>query len=128
VERPLTLGSLQLRPLVRLAWGDGLPFGLGFWPGGFDKFPGLKEGEGRGDREVMAGLDIIQPVMGKLSFRTFLAVGRTANGGPVIPPGPWLIGARAGLNLDTRFGLFRLEYGMATQSHRAFLIRLGRIL
>jgi len=128
VERPLTLGSLQLRPLVRLAWGDGLPFGLGFWPGGFDKFPGLKDGEGRGDREVMAGLDIIQPVMGKLSFRTLLAVGRTANGGPVIPPGPWLIGARAGLNLDTRFGLFRLEYGMATQSHRAFLIRLGRIL
>jgi hypothetical protein len=39
-----------------------------------------------------------------------------------------LLGARAGLNLGTRFGLVRLEYGLATEHHRAVFIRLGRIL
>ena len=127
-EHPLTVHGVQLRPLVRLAWGDGLPFGLGFWPGGFDGFPGFRSGEGRGDREIMAAMDLIQPLAGKLSFRALFAVGRTANGGPVIPSGPWLVGARAGLNLDSRFGLLRLEYGLATEAHRAVFIRLGRIL
>jgi len=105
-----------------------LPFGLGFWPGGFDGFPGLKDAEGRGEREVTAAVDVIQPLAGKLSFRALVAVGRTANGGRLIPDGPWLVGARAGLNLHTRFGLFRLEYGLATESHRAVFIRLGHVL
>jgi hypothetical protein len=128
VERPLGLGTLKLRPLLRIAWGNRLPFGLGFWPGGFDGFPGFRTGEGRGDRELMLGLDAIQPLAGRLSFRTFVAAGRTSNGGPLIPGAPWLLGARAGLNLGTRLGLFRLEYGVATQGHRSLLIRLGRIL
>jgi hypothetical protein len=128
VERPFVLQKLQLRPLLRLAWGENLPFGLGFWPGGFDGFPGFKNGEGRGDRELTAGLDLIQPLFGPLSFRTLLAVGRTSNGGPVIPREPWLGGIRAGLNLNSRRGLFRLEYGEAGGSHHAFFIRLGRIL
>ena len=62
------------------------------------------------------------------SFRTLVAAGRTSNGGPLIPGAPWLLGARAGLNLDTRLGLFRLEYGVATRWHGSLLIRLGRIL
>jgi hypothetical protein len=128
VERPLTLGGLRVRPLVRLAWGEGLPFGLGFWPGGFDGFPGMKDGEGRGDREAMAALDASHPIVGRISVRAMFAAGRTTNGGPLLRGDPWLLGVRAGLNLDTRFGLVRLEYGRATQGHRAIFFRLGRIL
>jgi hypothetical protein len=128
LERPFTVRRLQLRPFLRLAWGEKLPFGLGFWPGGLDGFPGFKAGEGRGDREVTAAVDIIQPVWGKLSVRAMGAVGRTADGGSLVSRGPWLAGLRAGLNLDTRRGLFRLEYGVSGGYHRAFLIRLGRIL
>jgi hypothetical protein len=128
VERPLELGGFGLRPLLRVAWGQHLPFGLGFWPGGFDGFPGLKDGQARGDREAMAALDIQHRLAGKLSVRGLLAAGRTSNGGPLLPQDPLLFGARAGLNLETRFGLVRVEYGAATEHHRAFFIRLGRIL
>jgi hypothetical protein len=76
----------------------------------------------------MAALDVQRPLLGKLSFRALLAMGRTATDGPLIPQEPLLLGARAGLNLGTRFGLVRLEYGLATEHHRAVFIRLGRIL
>jgi hypothetical protein len=127
IERPITVSRIRLRPLARLGWGENLPFGLGFWPGGYDGFPGLKDGEGRGDREVMAALDMSRPIAGKLSLRAMLAVGRTARGGPMLPQGEWLLGARAGLNLATPLGLLRVEYGRATENHRAIFLRLGRI-
>jgi hypothetical protein len=127
LERPVTLGRWHARPFVRFAWGDGLPFSLGFWPGGFDGFPGLRDGEGRGDREVTVAVDLVRPLVGKLSARMLLAGGRTQEGGPLLGDWPWLLGARAGLNLDTRIGLVRVEYGRATQGHAAFFIRLGRI-
>lgn len=126
VERPLALGPVRLRPFARLGWGEELPFSLGFWPGGYDGFPGLRTGERRGDREVTAALDIQRPLAGRLSVRTLFAVGQTTLGGRIFPGGPWLLGARTGLNLDTRYGLVRVEYGWATHDHRAWLIRAGR--
>jgi hypothetical protein len=128
VERPVTVSRFHLRPLVRIAWARDVPFGLGFWPGGFDGFPGLKAGEARGDRETTAAVDIARPIRGKLSARTLLAAGRTWNGGPLLGGPPWLLGVRAGLDLDTRYGLVRVEYGIATGGHHAFFVRLGRIL
>jgi hypothetical protein len=127
IERPFTVSRIRFRPFARLGWGQNLPFGLGFWPGGYDGFPGLKDGQGRGNREAMAALDMSRPVLGKLSLRAILAVGRTATGGPVLPAQAWLLGARAGLNLVTRLGLVRVEYGRATESHRAIFLRLGRV-
>jgi hypothetical protein len=127
VERPVTLAGWRARPFVRVAWGDELPFGLGFWPGGLDGFPGLRSGEGRGDREVTVALDVLRPLAGKLSARVLLAAGRTGDGGPLLTGWPWLLGARMGLNLATRFGLMRVEYGRATEGHAAFFIRLGRL-
>jgi hypothetical protein len=128
VERPISLAAWHVRPFLRLAWGDGLPFPLGFWPGGYDGFPGLHSGEARGDREVTLALDVVRPLVGRLSARAMLAAGRTSDGGPFFGQWPWLVGARAGLNLDTRLGLVRLEYGLATEDHRAFFIRVGHIL
>ncbi len=127
-ERPLGLGRLRVRPFARVAWGENLPFCLGFWPGGFDRFPGLKAGEARGDREVTGAVDLKHPIAGKLSARALVAAGRTSEGGPVLPPGPWLLGVRAGLNLDSRLGELRAEYGVATGNHRALFIGVGRLL
>jgi hypothetical protein len=128
IERPVTFAGWRARPFVRMAWGEALPFSLGFWPGGFDGFPGLRAGEGRGDREVTLALDLVRPLAGKLSARVLLATGRTHDGGPLLSGAPWLFGARVGLNLDTRVGLMRFEYGRATEGHGAFFIRLGELL
>jgi hypothetical protein len=127
VERPVALGALRLRPFARVGWGQALPFSLGFWPGGFDGFPGLHTGERRGDREVTAALDLQRPIAGKLSLRALVATGRTATGGGLLSASRWLLGVRAGLNLDTSFGLIRLEYGVATGHRRALLLRAGRV-
>jgi hypothetical protein len=124
VERPLAVSGLQLRPFARLAWGEGLPFALGFWPGGYDGFPGFKAVNHRGDREVTAAVDLQYPLVGKLSLRGMLATGHSAVGGPVLG-GPWITGVRGGLNLDSRFGPLRVEYGVATRGHHAWFIRLG---
>jgi hypothetical protein len=126
VERPFVLSGVRLRPLARLAWGEGLPFALGFWPGGYDGFPGLKPVNHRGDHEVTAALDVQRRIAGPLSLRGMVATGRTAVGGPLLG-GPWLIGVRGGLNLDTRLGPVRVEYGIATEGHHAYFLRLGRV-
>jgi hypothetical protein len=127
LERPVSLGRWHARPFVRVGWGDGLPFPLGFWPGGYDGFPGLGSGEARGDRELTVALDVVRPLLGKLSARMLLAAGRTHDGGPLVGDWPWLAGARVGLNLDTRIGLVRAEYGFASEGHRAFFIRVGNL-
>jgi hypothetical protein len=127
LERPFDLARFRLRPFLRLASGDRLPFGLGFWPGGLDGFPGLGSGERRGEREVTLALDASHPVAGPLSFRVLAAAGRTADGGALLHRSGWLAGARAGLNLTTRFGLLRLEYGRATGGHRALFVRVGNV-
>jgi hypothetical protein len=124
VERPMAVSGVRLRPFARLAWGEGLPFALGFWPGGYDGFPGFKTVNHRGDREVTAALDVQYPLAGKLSLRGLMATGRSGVGGPMLD-GPWVTGVRAGLNLDTRIGPMRLEYGVATRGHHAWFIRLG---
>jgi hypothetical protein len=127
VERSFPVGRLELRPFARLAWGEGLPFALGFWPGGLDGFPGLTSSEGRGDHEATAALDMLYPLVGHLSLRGMVATGRTTVGGPLLPTAPWRVGVRAGLNLDTRVGPVRVEYGVASDHHRAVFFRLGRL-
>ena len=127
LERPFDLARFRFRPLLRLASGERLPFGLGFWPGGLDGFPGLGSGERRGDREVTLAVDAVHPIAGPLSFRVLAAAGRTANGGALFERSDWLAGVRAGLNLNTRFGLLRLEYGRATRGHRAVFVRVGNV-
>jgi hypothetical protein len=82
VERPASVQGIRLRPFVRLAWGEGLPFGLGFWPGGYDGFPGMRDGEGRGNREAMAALDVSRPIAGRLSIRAMFAVAHCQWGAP----------------------------------------------
>lgn len=127
LERPVSVGRWRARPFVRVGYGEGLPFPLGFWPGGYDGFPGLRSGEARGDRELTVAVDVVRPLVGNLSARMLLAAGRTRDGGPVLADASWLLGCRVGLNLDTRIGLLRAEYGIASERHRAFFIRVGHL-
>ncbi|HUR94007.1 MAG TPA: hypothetical protein VMY76_05460 [Gemmatimonadales bacterium] len=128
LERAFDVDRLRLRPFARLAAGDDLPFGLSFWPGGIDGFPGLASGERRGDRELTLALDASHPIAGPLSFRVLVAAGRTSMGGPILDRTDWLAGARAGVALMTaRFGLLRFEYGRATAGYGALFIRLGNL-
>ncbi len=55
----------------------------------------------------------------------FGAVGRTANGGPLLDSFDWLAGVRAGLNLAIRAGLLRPEYGRASGGHRGHFRQSG---
>jgi hypothetical protein len=125
----LGLGPARLRPYVRAGWGERLPFLSGFWLGGGEGFPGLKPGEGRGDRELMGGMALSRPVWGRVGARVLVAAGRSASEGPLLGTDGWLAGVRAGLGVDTpRLGLVRFEYGVATGGRRALLLRLGGIL
>ena len=53
-----------------------------------------------------------------------IATGRTAEGGPLLG-GPWLVGIRGGLDLDTRLGLERSRIG--DDSGQTELALSGRI-
>jgi hypothetical protein len=120
------LGPLRVRPRLRVAWGDSLPLQLAFPLGGDDGFPGLHLGERRGDREVMAGLLVAEPVLGPLVLRVEGAVGRSASGGPLVNREGWVAGVRAGVGAETPVGPVRFEYGVATGGRNAVFVRLGR--
>jgi hypothetical protein len=125
---PVRVGRFDLRPAVRLGWGERLPFAAGFWLGGGEGFPGLRGGEERGDREIMASLGASRALAGPVSLHLMAAFGRSAIGGPLLAGPGWLAGVRGGLGLRTPAGLLRLEYGGATGGRRAVFIRLGHWL
>ncbi|HEU4700729.1 MAG TPA: hypothetical protein VFS40_16215 [Gemmatimonadales bacterium] len=128
VAAPTQMGALLMRPYARLGWGEHLPFLSGFWLGGFESFPGLPPGEGRGDREAMRGVGLSRPLVGRVSLRLLPAVGRVASGGALVDGDEWLAGVRGGVGVALpRVGLVRLEYGIATGHRRAWLVRVGSI-
>jgi len=120
------IGSLRLRPSLRLGWGEDLPPQLGFPLGGEDGFPGLHLGERRGDRELVLDVLVTYPIRGPLVARMELGVGRSAVGGALIDGSGWVAGARAGLGAETPVGPVRFEYGLIDEGRGAFFVRLGR--
>jgi predicted acylesterase/phospholipase RssA len=125
VADPIAIGRLTLTPRLRYAIGAHLPLELTFPLGGTEGFPGLRFGNARGDREAMAGTGAAIPVWGPLAIRVELEAGQTRFGGPAIPDGRWLLGARGGVGADTPLGPVRLEYGGASGGQRALFVRLG---
>ena len=125
VERPLDLGGVHVRPVLRVGTARGVPFALGFWPGGADGFPGLDPGEGRGDREVTLALHLARPLGGRFTLHLSTGVGQTALGGPLLPAEGWAAGVRAGLGVETGLGSVRVEPGLADDGRAAVFLRLG---
>jgi predicted acylesterase/phospholipase RssA len=120
------IGSFRLQSRVRLGWGEELPAQLAFPLGGDNGFPGLHIGERRGDREAMLGMLITHALVTPLVVRVDLAVGRSAQGGPMLDSDGWLAGARLGVGAETPLGPVRLEYGWNTSGRGAAFVRLGR--
>lgn len=119
------LAGFRVRPRIRIGWGRTLPPHLTFPLGGSDGFPGLHIGELRGDREVFLSLHVARPVLGPLSIQIEGAIGRVANGGPLLED-DWRTGIRAGIGAATPVGPVRFEYGIADGGREAVFVRLGR--
>ncbi len=120
------VGTLTIRPRLRVGWGRSLPVQETFALGGMEGFPGLHLGERRGDREALGGLLLEQRVAGPVLARLELAAGRTALGGPLLGEAGWVGGVRAGLGVDSGLGPVRAEYGRNTDGLGAIFVRIGR--
>lgn len=119
-------GPLQLRPRLRLGWGERLPRQSTFPLGGDDGFPGLHLGERRGDREALLGLMLTYDLRGPFVARIEVVTGRTSIGGPLLDSNGWITGVRGGLGAQTPVGPVRVEYGLTRLGRDAVFVRLGR--
>jgi NTE family protein len=122
----LRTGRFQLRPRLRLGWGDRLPLASTFSLGGDDGFPGLHLGERRGDREALLGLMFSYDLVGPFLARLEVVTGRAAFGGGLLDSQGWMTGVRAGVGAQTPVGPVRFEYGIANGGRDALFVRLGR--
>jgi hypothetical protein len=125
LERPVDARGVLIRPVLRIGTARGVPFELGFWPGGPDGFPGLDYGEARGDREVTVGLHLSRPLGRRFSALLSAALGHSVLGRSLFPADGWVAGARAGLGVETGFGLVRVEPGITNDGRTAVFVRLG---
>jgi NTE family protein len=123
---PVRSGSFQLRPRLRLGWGERLPIQAAFPLGADEGFPGLHLGELRADREALLGLAITYDLAGPFLAQVELVTGRSAQGGPLLDSNGWMTGVRAGLGAHTPIGPVRAEYGIADNGRGAVFVRLGR--
>jgi NTE family protein len=131
-----SFGGVRHEERIRLGIGETLPNGLTFPLGGEEGFPGLHQGERRGDREVFASLALSRRVFGPLRLRITGAYGRTTFGGDSGIPASggyaptdqqgWLVGARAGFGSDTPLGPVQVEYGWNDAGRQALYLRVGR--
>ncbi|MFI5209593.1 MAG: hypothetical protein ACHQ2E_04030, partial [Gemmatimonadales bacterium] len=80
----------------------------------------------RGDREAMAKLALIRPIIAPVSILLEAATGQVASGGPALPGGSWWVGGRAGLQAATPLGVIRVDYGFTRDNMSLVTVRLGR--
>jgi predicted acylesterase/phospholipase RssA len=117
---------LKMALTARYGWGTDLPLQLTFPLGGTDAFPGLHYAEVRGDREAMAKLSLIHPIVAPVSILLEAATGQVAEGGDAVPGGAWWVGGRAGLQAATPLGVVRVDYGLTRDNQSLVTVRLGR--
>jgi hypothetical protein len=127
LERPMSVGRVDLRPVLRLGVARRVPFALGFWPGGLDGFPGFDQGEGRGEREATLGLHLSRHLGGPFTLLASAAVGQTAVG-RWAPARGWVAGVRAGLGIKTPVGELSVAPGMTDDGRTGVFLRVGNWL
>ena len=124
-QKSVELGPATITPQVRVGWGRDLPAHLAFPLGGNQGFPGLHIGEARGDREIMFRVGAKYPVAGPIHVLLEAASGIIDGNGPGVPADQWLLGARAGLGIDTFFGPITAGYGWMDDDREALFVRVG---
>ncbi len=122
----LKAGGFRFGTRARYGWGKDLPPQLTLPLGGAESFPGLKYAELRGDREAMALLFVIHPLLKPLSMYVEGGAGQSALGGPAIPEGKWWMGGRIGVAVETALGPIRFDYGATRDGHDLVTFRIGR--
>lgn len=130
LARTHSLGGLEVRPRVRVGWGEMLPVQQTFLLGGLDGFAGLRMGERRGSQEAFGSLLFRWPVWRRVLGRVEPMVGAVGNGAGflarrTVPDGEVLVGMRVGFELNTPVGPIRLEQGFNNLDRRESLIRVG---
>lgn len=119
-------GRFTFVPRGRVGWGEYLPLQSQFPLGGSDGFPGYAVEELRGDRELFAGLQTAYEIRPPFSIRLLVATGRSAVGGELLASEDWLVGARAGIGIDTPIGPVQFEYGVGSKGRDQLFVRIGR--
>lgn len=130
VARTHRLGPLEVRPRVRVGWGDQLPIQHTFTLGGLDGFAGLRMQERRGTQEAYGSLLLRWPLWRRLLARVEPMVGAIGNGTGFLArrgaeDGEVLVGVRVGVELATPVGPIRVEQGFNNLDRREALIRVG---
>jgi hypothetical protein len=131
VGRTFALGAVALTPFASAAEGRGLPLHRAIMLGGWEGFPGLRVGEWRGARTLLAGVTARRELTGPVALRVTLAAGAAGDptGWPPRTPAHgegWLAGARVGLEAATPLGPVRVEEGVNTAGGQALFVRIGR--
>ncbi len=123
------VGTVEIRPRVRVGWGRDLPLQQTFPLGGLDGFAGLRMLEQRGDHELFASLLVRWSLFGRLKARVEPMVGVSGNGdflsGGGALDGTLLVGGRIGVEFETPIGPIRVEQGFNNLARRQALIRVG---
>lgn len=130
VARSHSVGIFEVRPRVRVGWGEQLPIQQTFTLGGLDGFAGLRMQEWRGSQEVFGSLLVRWPVWRRVSARIEPMAGAVGNGSGFLTrrgagDGEVLAGVRFGFEVNTPAGPIRLEQGFNNLNRREALIRVG---
>ncbi len=123
-------GRLEIRPRIRLGWGQHLPVQHTFTLGGLDGFAGLRMLELRGDQEAYGSVLFRWALWRAVKARIEPMVGIIGNGPGLFVrrgevDGEIHAGVRIGFELDSPVGPLRLEQGFNNQDRRQALIRVG---
>lgn len=123
------IGAVELRPRLRVGWGQQLPLQQTFVLGGLDGFAGLRLMQQRGDHELFGSLLVRWPLWRRLLGRIEPMFGVAGTGdflsGAGALDGTVLLGARAGVEFETPIGPIRVEQGFNNVNQRQALIRVG---
>jgi hypothetical protein len=119
-------GNFRFGGTLRYGWGKDLAPQLTLPLGGAESFPGLRYAELRGDREALAMVFVVHPLLRPVSIYAQAGVAQSAVGGPAIPEGEWWVGGRVGVGVETPLGPIRFDYGRTRDAHELVTFRLGR--
>ncbi len=120
-----SVGRLRVRPHLSYAAGEHLPLDVETPLGGLDGFAGFRYGDRRGDRTVFASTTATYLVIPPVQLILEGMSGASRLGGAALPEKDWVTGTRGGLGADTPVGPVRVEYGVNTTGHGAWVVRLG---
>lgn len=130
IERTLHVGVVEVKPRVRVGWGERLPIQQTFTLGGLEGFAGLRMSDQRGTQEAFGSLLIRWPVWGRVLARIEPMAGAIGTGTGFLTrrasgDGEVLAGVRLGFELPTPIGPIRIEQGFNNLNRREALIRVG---